>query len=154
MPFMDEKERELFPKYQAILDLVDHWLRDNFQYRKPVATFALSVNHIITHRRKMDLYIRFLDQVTERPRPTIVIARIGFEKKRKGYGTAFLKLITDIALKYNYEYVELENCNHNSRPFADRFGFRFDIKDHPSCCRIEVDKLANHFDHSGLFLAN
>ena len=63
----------------------------------------------MTRRRiKFDIYLRFYYSQTPRwPANTIVIARLGFQKTRKGNGTHFISFLKGIALKYDFEYISL-----------------------------------------------
>lgn len=124
---------------------INAYLQETFQYKKPMAHFGLTEDTIRADRVKFDIYLRLYDVPERRPLPTMVIARIGFREKRKGNGTAFLRFITGIAVKYGYKVIEFECCNDNCKAFAGNFGFKFDIPDRPMDCRQEVDKLATYF---------
>jgi len=131
-------------KYCEILGFLNQYLLKRFDYIKPPATFGISENLMDAKRVKMDLYLRFFDLKELRERPTIVIARIGFREKRSGHGRAFLQFISEIAVKYQYEFIELESCNSNSRAFAKKFGFTF-LDANETDCRIESEKLRSYF---------
>lgn len=131
-------------KYREILGSLNQYLLKRFNYIKPPARFGLSEKYMDVKRVKVDLYLRFFDVKPLREKPTIVIARIGFREQRNGHGRAFLQFISEIAVKYQYEFIELESCNSNSRAFAKKFGFTFlDAKE--TDCRIEAEKLRTYF---------
>src|SRR5262245_14668048 len=98
-------------KYEPIVERLNTYLISKFSYRRPPADFhSVKKNVIEVRRKKVDLYIRLFDDRSDRRTPTIVIARIGFDKSRKGYGTDLLRFITQIAFVYHYSKIELESC--------------------------------------------
>lgn len=74
---------------------------------------------------KYDIYLR-LFPVPEAgwPRETLVIARIGFHKPRKGYGRKFLSLISELSSELGYKHIAIESPNENSTAFGQRFGLK------------------------------
>lgn len=129
-----------------ILDTINHWLHEQiFPYKRPSAQLCeqvitpVNAFRIITNKKKFDLYFRFGQTWVKSEEKTIVIARIGFENQRNGYGTSLLKLLTKIARKYGYNYIAIESVNSDSRAFALNFGFEEHI--HSSNYYISTDKL-------------
>lgn len=53
----------------------------------------------------------------------IVIARMSFKNTRNGNGTALLKKLCEIAEKYTYESIEVEQPNPNCKAFMKKLGF-------------------------------
>lgn len=134
-----------------ILEILNNWLHHHiFNYKSPSAKICDPVSRpannfrIITNKKKFDLYFRFGETWVKDGEKTIVIARIGFEKRRVGYGTSLLKLLTEIAIKFDYKYIAIESVNANSRAFAKKFGFEEHMNNNNYI--IFVNKLA-----SGLF---
>ncbi|OPC06982.1 hypothetical protein BAS09_18265 [Elizabethkingia ursingii] len=123
-----------------ILDEINEYLQTRFSYKRKFAHFGISSNIVVANSRKFDIYLRLFDETaTERPN-TIIIARIGFHSMGKGNGTDFLKFLLKIAVKYSFVFIEIENCNEDSKRFAKRFGFNKIIEYHESF-RIEVKEL-------------
>ena len=137
-------------KYDPILHWMNIYLMRTYHYRKPPAEFHSLQENIIVARKKMfDLYIRLFDVGYNNGMPTIVIARIEFYKTRKGYGSNFLKLISEIAIKYQYEIIEFECCM--TKPgisFAKKLGFqKKDAEGYDYM--IETSKLVGYFQNHG-----
>lgn len=114
---------------KQILDEINTWLYLIYPYKRPAAGLCDSIDRdsnffrVDAHRKKFRLYLRFGKTWVSSQSKSIVIAQIGFEKQRSGYGTALLKLLTKIARTYNYELIAIESVNANSRAFALRFNF-------------------------------
>lgn len=111
----------------AICIELNEYLMDRFRYKALPAyrTSSRGTNIISLRRVKFDLYLRFYYSQTPRwPANTIVIARLGFQKIRKGNGTHFISFLKGIALKYDFKYISLESTNENSSAFAKHFNFK------------------------------
>ncbi|MBS0862913.1 GNAT family N-acetyltransferase [Enterobacter mori] len=115
---------------EDILSRINTWLDTVFPYKTEsayiceIAKVEVDNFRIITKgRKKFDIYIRFGDTWLSDSSKTIVIARIGFEKRRSGHGTRFLKHLLSIALEYDYTDIGIEMVNSNSKLFAQKFGF-------------------------------
>lgn len=96
---------------------------ERFKYRKSLV--RLTVDNIITTRRnsRVDLYLR-IRKVESRFLPDcLIIARLSFGKERVGHGTHFLRFLTEVARKYNFEYIGIECTNAKSSAFAKKLGF-------------------------------
>ncbi|WBS73154.1 hypothetical protein PF438_09565 [Elizabethkingia meningoseptica] len=127
-----------------ILDEINEYLKNRFNYKRKFAHFGILSKIIVAQSRKFDIYLRLFDGAApERPN-TIIIARIGFCSVRKGNGSDFLKFMFEIAVKYGFSFIEIENCNEESKCFAKRFGFSNIIEYHESY-RIEVKELGLKF---------
>ncbi|MDM3359249.1 GNAT family N-acetyltransferase [Citrobacter sp. Cb004] len=129
-----------------ILDTINRWLHEQiFPYKRPSAQLCeqaitpVNAFRIITNKKKFDLYFRFGQTWVKHEEKTIVIARTGFENQRNGHGTSLLKVLTEIAKKYRYNYIAIESVNSNSRAFALNFGFEEHI--HSSNYYVSTDKL-------------
>ncbi|QUT19142.1 hypothetical protein INE94_00967 [Parabacteroides distasonis] len=111
----------------AICIELNEYLMGRFRYKVLPAyrTFSGGTNIMTRRRIKFDIYLRFYYSQTPRwPANTIVIARLGFQKTRKGNGTHFISFLKGIALKYDFEYISLECTNENSSAFAKHFNFK------------------------------
>ena len=110
----------------VICSELNKYLMERFGYKTPPAyrTLSGSNNIMVYSRVKFDLYLRCYYEASNWPANTIIIARLGFLKTRKGYGTHFLKFLKAIALKYGFEYIGIECANKNSSAFAKHFKFK------------------------------
>ncbi|MDV3748940.1 hypothetical protein CMU21_13975 [Elizabethkingia anophelis] len=127
-----------------ILHEINEYLQTRFNYKRKFAHFGISSNIIVANSRKFHIYLRLFDETAvDRPK-TIIIGRIGFHSIRKGNGTDFLKFLLKIAVKHNFFFIEIENCNEDSKCFAKRLGFSKIIEYHESY-RIEVKELGLKF---------
>jgi len=115
---------------EDILARINTWLDTVFPYKTKSAyiceidkTDVDNFRIITKGRKKFDIYLRFGDTWLSDSSKTIVIARVGFDKRRYGHGTRFLKNLLSIALEYDYTDIGIEMVNSNSRLFAEKFGF-------------------------------
>ncbi len=91
---LTEAERAKVPRYRQIFSRLDAFLRDRFRYKTSGMTFYVAGYDIMyARRKKYDVYLRFKDLYRNQP-TTLVIARIGFDRERKGHGTALVRLLT------------------------------------------------------------
>ena len=76
-----------------------------------------------------DLYLQFGKYAfgVHKDKKYIVVARIGFRKKKSGYGTALLKELCTFGEKYGYEYLEVECPNPDCQAFMKKLGFKDDF---------------------------
>lgn len=129
--------------FDEIKEVLTDYISNRFEYKRPDVHFGFGKNLLCVDRKKIDLYLRFLDMPL-RKKPTIVIARMFFHERRAGHGTDFLKLMVDIAVTYNYQYIELESCDDNAKGFAKHFGFNF-FDSTEKNCRTTVSELICQF---------
>ena len=132
--------------YQESLNQICHelneYLMKRFKYKSPPTYITYTGTTIINWSRvKFSIYLRFFYERIYNlwPPKTIIIAQLGFRETRKGNGTHFLSFLKDIALRYGYEYIGLENTNDNSCAFAEHFNFQ-DIQE-KKYYLIDVKKL-------------
>lgn len=73
-----------------------------------------------------DIYLRFgkYDLIDMKSKKTIVIARLGFNKKKKGFGTALLKALCIFGEKFGYTHLEVERPNADCQIFMKKLGFK------------------------------
>ena len=69
----------------------------------------------------------------------IVISVISFEQKQKGHGTALVSLLCDIAIKYNYQSIEIDVPNEESRAFGKKLGFNIPESEHANLVVRTID---------------
>lgn len=118
------------PTYQKqlvqICQELNEYLMKRFKYKSPPAYVTGGTNIINRPRVKFSIYLRFFHERIYNlwPPKTIIIAQLGFRETRKGNGTHFLSFLKDIALKYGYEHIGLENTNNESSAFAEHFKFQ------------------------------
>lgn len=126
----------------AICSELNKYIMERFEYKTPPAYRTLSDNIMVHSRVKFNLYLRCYYEISNWPANTIVIARLGFLKTRKGHGTHFLKFLKEIALKYDFEFIGIECANKNSSAFAKHFKFEeFKSEKHISNYIIRVEML-------------
>ena len=94
-----------------------------FKYRCPLV--YLTPDNVITTRRnsQIDLYLRVRRKESLFPSNCLIIARISFKKERVGHGIRFVRYLTEIAIKYGFNYIGVESVNNKSRNFAEKLGF-------------------------------
>ncbi|MBI0421797.1 GNAT family N-acetyltransferase [Acinetobacter sp. ACIN00229] len=73
-----------------------------------------------------DLYLRFGKYAfaDHKDKKYIVVARIGFKKQNKGYGTALLKELCNFGEKFGYEFLQIECPNKDCQAFMKKLGFK------------------------------
>ena len=109
---------------EMILQAINEYLMDKFEYKTPPAHLGLNKSTIDARRKKVDLYLRMIEFSGGLwDTDTFVIARIGFQEERKGHGTDFLRFLTNV-LPVQYKYIGIECVNENSSQFAERLGFK------------------------------
>lgn len=110
-------------EYEELRADIDRYLMERFKYRKSLV--RLTVDNIITTRRnsRVDLYLRIRKVQSRFPPDCLIIARLGFSKERIGYGTHFLRSLTEVARKYGFNHIGIECANDKSSAFAKKLGF-------------------------------
>lgn len=118
----EERDKTMI-EYEELRADIDHYLMERFKYRKSLV--RLIVDYIITTRRnsRVDLYLRIRRVESLFPPDCLIIARLGFSKERIGHGTHLLRFLTEVARKYNFEYIGIECANIKSSSFAKKLGF-------------------------------
>lgn len=110
-------------EYEELRADIDRYLMERFKYRKSLV--RLTVDNIITTRRnsRVDLYLRIRKIESRFPPDCLIIARLGFSKERVGHGTHFIKFLTKVARKYDFNHIGIECTNDKSEAFAKKLGF-------------------------------
>ncbi|MDD5052587.1 MAG: hypothetical protein PHO27_07650 [Sulfuricurvum sp.] len=113
-------EKENIPYFCEDLN---SYLKKTFKYKKNYS-HAVDAN-ISAFARKFDIYLRWNGVYFSKNFPkNLTIARIGFYKKRQGYGKAFLDFLIECSFKYQFDYLIIEATNEKSASFAHKFGFQ------------------------------
>jgi GNAT superfamily N-acetyltransferase len=101
----------------------DDFVRERFRYKKRTVTRNLG-NTLNVFRAPVDIYLRFRPRATW-PADSIVIARTGFAKQRKGHGTALLRFLVERAPRYGIRSIGIEQTHDGEdiMGFVDKFGF-------------------------------
>lgn len=114
------------PSYDAFYEFaadIDAFYRARYRYKRRCA-FARYPT-VDVRRAALNLYLRF--NVGQRSdEASIVIARIGFQKQRRCEGTALLAKLVELAPRYGYVTVEIEQTGPDLsiQNFVRKFGFR------------------------------
>jgi hypothetical protein len=110
-------------EYEEIRKEIDTYLMKRFKYR--LSLVSLTPDNIVTTRRnsQVDLYLRIRRVKSLFPTDCLIIARIWFSKERIGYGTHFVRFLSEIALKYGFKHIGIESTNEKSRAFAETLRF-------------------------------
>lgn len=133
--FQQPKKDELIglEEQHEISCLVQKFAMEKLGYSKvKVSSIELSRNkpqmkvNIAFDRGLDGLYLRFGNYTygVHHNKKYIVVARIGFRKKNKGYGTALLKELCLFGEKFGYEYLEIECPNPDCQAFMKKLGFK------------------------------
>ena len=110
-------------EYKELRADIDRYLMERFKYRKSLVRLTMD-NVIITRRNsRVDLYLRIRRIESRFPPDCLIIARLGFSKERIGYGTHFLRFLTEVARKYGFNHIGIECANTKSSTFAKKLGF-------------------------------
>lgn len=110
-------------EYEAIRKKIDSYLMERFKYR--LSLVYLTSDKVIALRRnsRVSLYLRIRRIESLFPTNCLIIAQISFTKERIGHGTHFVRFLTDIAVKYRFQYIGIESTNEKSKAFAEKLGF-------------------------------
>ena len=110
-------------EYEELRSDIDRYLMERFKYRKSLVRLTMD-NVIITRRNsRVDLYLRIRRAESRFPPDCLIIARLGFSKERVGHGTHFLRFLTEVARRYDFNYIGIECANDKSGAFAKKLGF-------------------------------
>ena len=111
---------------EKILQAINEYLMAKFGYKTPPVYFSTSDVTISNHfkRKKINLHLRLIREGGGFwQSDTLVIARIGFRKERKGYGRDFLQFLSELASNNGFRFIGIENTNTASSQFAKKLGF-------------------------------
>ncbi len=111
-------------EYEEICKEIDYYLMERFKYR--LSLVYMTPDNIIICRRnsRVNLYLRIRRMESLFPADCLIVARIGFTKERIGHGTHFIRFLTEIAVKYGFNYIGIESTNEKSKAFAEKLGFQ------------------------------
>lgn len=113
-------EKENIPYFCKDLN---SYLKTTFKYKRDYS-YAIDAN-ICAFSKKFDIYLRWNGVYYSKKFPkNLTIARIGFYKKRQGYGKSFLYFLIECSFKYQFDYIVIEATNEKSASFAQKFGFQ------------------------------
>lgn len=133
--FQQPKKDELIglEEQHEISCLIQKFAMEKLGYSKvKVSSFQLmqkkpqSKVNVAFNKSSNDLYLRFgkYDFADLKNQKSIIVARIGFSKKKHGYGTALLKELCIFGEKFGYEYLEIERPNPDCQIFMKKLGFK------------------------------
>lgn len=126
---------------------------DNLKF-PPSLTLGDHMFNFMFYKGQDDLYIRF-GKYTEVDEKVIVIARVGFEKTRDGFGTILVSKLIQIAQKYNYKKIQFEAPNSNCIAFANSLGFRVLTEQSVEKIQENIEYrnlIATHFKSKGSYV--
>lgn len=105
--------------------LLNQYLMEKFSYRKEPASLGIS-NTIYVQRSSIGLYLRFKPRYQKPIDPNaLIIASIGFRRKRKGYGTDLLRFLVRQAADFGIDTIAIECPNSESiEAFGKKFAFK------------------------------
>ncbi|MFK3774100.1 hypothetical protein [Pseudomonas sp. NPDC089406] len=131
-PVLDS-DKELWNDYaelcgNRLISELRPFLKENFGYSDRHINRHLNLGLTATinaYTLKYDIYLRlFPAPEAGWPRETLIIARIGFHRPRKGYGRKLLSLICEQSAELGYQHIAIESPNENSTAFGQRFGLK------------------------------
>jgi len=102
---------------------LDVYVRSRYKYKSNAVSVGFA--HTVEVRRStIELYLRFKPRASW-PNDSIVIARIGFAKQRKGNGTSLLRFLVDAAPQYGIQSIGIEQAigGEEIDGFVRKFGF-------------------------------
>lgn len=110
-------------EYEKIREAIEIYLMKQFEYRRPL--LYLTFDNVIASERNKDinLYLRLRRKESQFPSDCLIIARIGFCEERIGHGTDFIRLLTEIAVKYGFKHIGIEATNEKSSSLVEKLGF-------------------------------
>lgn len=120
----DEEVLEAKERTSAFATLLEQYLMQHFNFRRPQVSLGLSPCTVVAKTGKYDLYFRVTPpSATGWESDTLVVSRIGFQKQRKGHGRALMRFLVEAADKLPYSRIGIEQANPDAMAFGARFGF-------------------------------
>ncbi|QIL42391.1 hypothetical protein G7074_25890 [Pedobacter sp. HDW13] len=110
-------------KLEIIKEAVNRYLMEQFGYKKNIAEYCRYSTNLQALTKKIDLYLRFIDDTQILKNPTIIIARIEFKEQQKGHGKRLLAFLCTLADEHGFSFIEMEGCTKNGAAFSEAFGF-------------------------------
>lgn len=110
-------------QYSEFCREFDQYIMARYRYKRSAVRMGLS-NTVGVSRSPVDLYLRYKPRAGW-PAETLVIARIGFARTNKGEGTAFLRFLTEVAARNDFQWIGLEQTHDGEdvQGFIKKFGF-------------------------------
>lgn len=89
---------------EEIRKKIDNYLMNRFEYCVPLV--CLTSDNIVATRRnsRVSLYLRIRKKESLFPPDCFIMAQISFRKERVGNGVHFVHFLSEIALKYRFNY--------------------------------------------------
>lgn len=108
--------------YEEFTDELNSYLMKRFNYKSVPIKYP-NFSTLRAQRVAFDIYLRLPPVAHVTNEQTLVIARISFKKRRIGHGRSLLNFLAHQSIKYNYDYIAIEQTNNNSSAFAKKLGF-------------------------------
>lgn len=108
---------------QQFSEELNLYLQKKFNYKISLAKLGYSQT-IVVNQKRVELYLRFKSEMYFWNNDTLVIARIAFEKQRTGNGKDLLIFLANLAQKYNYQKIGIEQANEKATSFAKKYRFQ------------------------------
>lgn len=108
--------------YEPFADEIDTFCRKQFGYESRCAHPAFPT--IMINHTAVPLYLRFRPDGFW-PSDSVVIASIGFEKQRRGYGRELLSKLVEMSDRYGFKSIGIEQTgqSENIKNFVRKFNF-------------------------------
>ncbi len=111
-----------------------------YHYNRTTTQHALGCN-IKARRKAFDLYFRFKPDDIFWPPDSIVVARIGFDKRRIGNGGSLLKFLINQSKEFDLRHVAIEQTHTDAgKGFAVKYGFQ--SRDNQKNWSISIESLS------------
>ena len=108
--------------YEKFMDELNSYLMKRFNYKSAPIKYP-NFSTLRAQRVAFDIYLRLPPVARVTSEQTLIIARISFKKRRIGHGRSLLNFLAHQSIKYNYDYIAIEQTNNNSSEFAKKLGF-------------------------------
>ncbi|PWB33108.1 hypothetical protein DCO48_10610 [Pseudomonas sp. SDI] len=104
--------------------LLTEYLKEAFSYKRPAVTLGISPCTVCAKTAKYDLYFRVTPpSALDWESNTLVVSRIGFTQKRRGYGKDLMQFLTGVAPSLPYTHICIEQANLDAKAFGTKLGF-------------------------------
>lgn len=108
-----------------LLEEVRDFAEKELNVDSELVDFAAFNKNIIAQEEDFDFYLRLINVDTaDYKKGTLVIARIGFLKKRQGFGSKLVSRLIKAGGECGYKYLALEQANPQSKAFAIKMGMK------------------------------
>lgn len=92
---------------------LDAHLKSEFAYKKRITVHGLGSSTLEAKRKAFWLYFRYSTD-DYLGKATLIIAAFSFREKGKGHGTRLMTFLVNIAPKYKYRFICIENIGESS----------------------------------------